>query len=78
MLGGMEKLQRGDAVFAVYPDTTSFYQASVVQAPRKVGAGEAFVMVNFVDDADEQGVYAPCHLREVKGTSGRKTESSLL
>jgi len=56
VLGGMERLQRGDSVFAVYPDTTSFYQASVVQAPRKVGVGEAFVMVNFIDDADEQGI----------------------
>lgn len=56
VLGRMEKLQRGDSVFAVYPDTTSFYPASVVQAPRKAGAGDAIVTVNFVDDADEQGI----------------------
>jgi len=53
-------------VFAVYPDTTSFYQASVVSVPRKTtgaaaaaggaGASGAFVMVNFVDDSDEFGV----------------------
>jgi len=60
VLCGVEKLSRGDMVFAVYPDTTSFYQATVVQAPRKTGgsAGGArnFVMVNFVDDSDEFGV----------------------
>ena len=43
-------------IFAVYPDTTSFYQASVVQPPRKVGGGGSFVMVNFVDDQDEHGI----------------------
>lgn len=35
----VEKLRPGDEVYAVYPDTTSFYQATVVQAPRKQGAG---------------------------------------
>jgi hypothetical protein len=43
-------------VYAVYPDTTSFYQATVVQAPRKVSGGGSFVMVNFVDDGDEHGI----------------------
>mmetsp|Transcript_22537 Transcript_22537/g.31448 ORF Transcript_22537/g.31448 Transcript_22537/m.31448 type:complete len:296 (-) Transcript_22537:25-912(-) len=56
VLGGVEKLSRGDAIYAVYPDTTSFYQASVVQVPRKVSGGSSFVMVNFVDDGDEHGV----------------------
>lgn len=46
-------LSKGDTVFAVYPDTTSFYQATVVQVPRKSGN---FVLVNFVDDSDENGV----------------------
>ena len=36
-----------------YPDTTSFYQATVAQLPRKVSGGESFVMVNFDDNADE-------------------------
>eukprot|EP00977_Amphora_coffeiformis_P016697 scaffold5237_cov179-Amphora_coffeaeformis.AAC.10 len=52
----VEKVRAGDVVYAVYPDTTSFYQATVVQAPRKQGAGGAFVMVNFHDDADEFGI----------------------
>lgn len=56
VLGGIEKLSRGEVVFAVYPDTTSFYQATVVQPPKRVSGGGAFVMVNFVDDADEHGV----------------------
>ena len=57
MLGNVDKLTRGDVVFAVYPDTTAFYQATVVQAPRKSGgSGGSFVMVNFVDDSDEHGV----------------------
>ena len=57
VLGGVDKLGRGDIIFAVYPDTTAFYQATVVQAPRKSGGqGGAFVMVNFVDDSDEHGI----------------------
>lgn len=64
VLCGVEKLSRGDMVFAVYPDTTSFYQATVVQAPRKTGgsgggassSARNFVMVNFVDDSDEFGI----------------------
>jgi SGF29 tudor-like domain len=55
VLGGAEKLGKGDIIFAVYPDTTAFYQATVVQAPRKSGGG-SFVMVNFVDDGDEHGI----------------------
>lgn len=56
VLGSVEKLSRGDIIYAVYPDTTSFYQATVVQAPRKVAGGGSFVMVNFIDDSDEHGV----------------------
>jgi hypothetical protein len=56
VLGGIERLSKGDAVYAVYPDTTSFYQASVVQGPRKVSGGGSFIMVQFVDDSDENGV----------------------
>ena len=43
-------------IYAVYPDTTSFYQATVAQPPRKVSGGESFVMVNFNDDADDHGI----------------------
>lgn len=55
ILGNLERLGRGDIIYAVYPDTTSFYQATVVQGPRKTG-GESFVMVNFQDDGDENGI----------------------
>jgi SGF29 tudor-like domain len=74
------KLSKGDVVFAIYPDTTSFYKATVVQVPRKSSGGgtgssssnnnsnissnnnnsssitSQFVLVHFVDDADEFGV----------------------
>ena len=56
VLGNVEKLSRGDVIYAVYPDTTSFYQATVVQSLRKSSGGGSFVMVNFVDDSDEHGV----------------------
>lgn len=56
VLGGVERLSRGDVIFAVYPDTTSFYQATVVQPPRKAQGGSLFVTVNFVDDSDEHGI----------------------
>jgi len=56
ILGGVDRLVRGDVIHAVYPDTTSFYQATVVQPPRKVSGGESFVMVNFKDDGDENGI----------------------
>ena len=42
---------RGDAVYAVYPDTTSFYRATV-STPQFNG----FVMVQFKDDWDANGV----------------------
>ncbi|CAB9506313.1 Inhibitor of growth protein 4 [Seminavis robusta] len=58
VLGTIEKLSKGDVVFAVYPDTTAFYQASVAQAPRKTAGTTtaSFVTVNFVDDHDEHGI----------------------
>jgi hypothetical protein len=57
ILSPLEKISRGDVVYAVYPDTTSFYQATIVQPPRKGGGGtSAFAMVNFVDDSDEHGI----------------------
>lgn len=54
-LTSIEKLRSGDSVFAVYPDTTSFYPATVVQTPKKSGGATTFVMVKFIDDADEFG-----------------------
>ena len=55
VLGNMDRLTKGDTIYAVYPDTTSFYQATVVQGPRKTG-GASFVLVHFQDDGDENGV----------------------
>uniref|UniRef100_A0A7R9WSY6 SGF29 C-terminal domain-containing protein n=1 Tax=Craspedostauros australis TaxID=1486917 RepID=A0A7R9WSY6_9STRA len=57
ILGDLKNLARGDAVFAIYPDTTAFYQATVVQPPgRKSSTGNTFVMVNFLDDEDANGI----------------------
>jgi hypothetical protein len=56
VLNGVDRLSRGEIVYAVYPDTTSFYQATVVQPPRKVQGSLPFIMVNFVDDSDEHGI----------------------
>lgn len=55
VLGSVEKLGRGDIVYAVYPDTTSFYQASIVSVPRKSNPSAPYY-VNFVDDSDEAGI----------------------
>jgi SGF29 tudor-like domain len=52
-----KKLAKGEAVMAVYPETTSFYPATVVQAPRKAPLGtEPTVVVQFNGDQDENGV----------------------
>lgn len=56
VLGGLKNLRVGDTVYAVYPDTTAFYQASITQTARKVSGGGSFVMVHFVDDMDEHGI----------------------
>ena len=56
VLGGVDRLSRGDVIYAVYPDTTSFYQAAVSQPPKRTASGEPFVLVQFKDDSDEHGV----------------------
>ena len=38
ILGGLKSLSRGEIIYAVYHDTTSFYQATVVQPPRKIAS----------------------------------------
>ena len=53
-LGLNTNLNRGNNIMAVYPETTSFYPATVVTT-RKVAAG-AMVYVLFQDDKDEMGV----------------------
>lgn len=63
------KVSKGDIVFAIYPDTTSFYKSTVVSVPRKQASSSSsntaavtaaalnqVVMVNFVDDSDEFGI----------------------
>lgn len=59
VLTPVDKLRVGDIIYAVYPDTTSFYQATVVQVPQRkqaaTGSG-AHILVNFLDDSDEFGV----------------------
>lgn len=42
---------KGDEIYAVYPDTTSFYPATVVSS-----SNSGFVMVHFKDDWDVNGV----------------------
>lgn len=51
-------LRRGDAVLAVFPETTSFYRAVVVKTPKPNGTngnGTWEVVVKFEDDEDEAG-----------------------
>jgi len=57
ILAGNDKLSKGDVVYAVYPDTTSLYQATVTNLPRKTNSsGETVVFVQFKDDGDEYGI----------------------
>lgn len=56
ILGGIDRVSKGDMIYAVYPDTTSFYQATVAQTPKRSVSGELFCMVHFIDDGDELGV----------------------
>ena len=50
------KWTRGDVVYAVYPDTTSFYHATVSTTPATNPPLNKFVMVQFKDDRDANGV----------------------
>jgi SGF29 tudor-like domain/Inhibitor of growth proteins N-terminal histone-binding len=56
VLGSLKNLRTGEVVYAVYPDTTSFYKGTVSQAPRKVAGGGSIVMISFMDDHDENGI----------------------
>lgn len=56
ILGGVDRVAKGESIYAVYPDTTSFYQATVVQIPKKSPTGDMVCMVHFKDDGDEHGV----------------------
>ncbi len=50
-----EDIQRGDKVFGVFPETTSFYRASVVKTPKLIGRDSWEVIVRFDDDDDGSG-----------------------
>jgi len=52
-----KRLSKGEVIYAVYPETTAFYLASVSQAPRRAPPGvEPTVLVQFQGDSDDQGV----------------------
>eukprot|EP00622_Pseudochattonella_farcimen_P000972 FR735566.1.p1 GENE.FR735566.1~~FR735566.1.p1 ORF type:complete len:259 (-),score=38.85 FR735566.1:87-863(-) len=53
------RLTRGEEVYAIYPDTTSFYPATVTFAPRRSASatnGPVFCTVQFRDDENEEGI----------------------
>lgn len=39
MLSSQRRLAKGEEVLAIYPETTSFYPAYIVQAPRRTALG---------------------------------------
>ncbi|CAM9223391.1 unnamed protein product [Chrysoparadoxa australica] len=53
----LKGLDKGDEVLAVFPDTTSFYRATIHKMPRPVDkdSGPPEIQVKFVDDEDESG-----------------------
>lgn len=53
-------IRRGDIVYCVFPDTTSFYRAVVVKTPKIPAQGSPWeVVVRFDDDEDETGKAPP-------------------
>lgn len=51
-------IHRGDRVMGVFPETTSFYRATVVKSPKapaNSSHGQWEVVVRFDDDEDEKG-----------------------
>ena len=53
LLESQRKLSKGELVFALYPDTTSFYPAVVSHAPRRTAMGtEPSVIVQFCGDEE--------------------------
>ncbi len=49
------KISKGDVLFALYPDSTSFYAATIVQAPKKSMIVDPTVLLQFVGDEDATG-----------------------
>ena len=59
LVDSQRKLSKGEVLFALYPDTTSFYLATVSQAPRRTAMGmDPTVVVQFNGDEDENGMLA--------------------
>lgn len=51
-----KKLAKGENIYALYPDTTIFYPAVIIQAPKRNAlSSESIVTVQFVGDEDELG-----------------------
>ena len=46
---------KGDMVLAVFPDTTSFYRATISKPVKRSSTGSTEVFVQFEDDEDETG-----------------------
>jgi SAGA-associated factor 29 len=52
-----KKLSKGETVFALYPDTTIFYPATIIQVPkRSAKKSEAIVTVQIIGDEDADGI----------------------
>jgi SAGA-associated factor 29 len=51
-----KKLSKGENIYALYPDTTIFYPATIIQAPKRNAlSSESIVTVQFINDEDETG-----------------------
>lgn len=71
------KLSKGETVFALYPDTTSFYPAVVSHAPRRTAMGaEPSVVVQFSGDEDENGEHLQVFVDVLLLQSGMENQSS--
>eukprot|EP00981_Chlorochromonas_danica_P013108 scaffold5806_cov171-Ochromonas_danica.AAC.6 len=66
---GNKKLSKGDRIYALYPDTTIFYPALVIQAPRRNALNaEAIVVVQFEGDEDPTTGLVPNRIVQLKYT----------
>ena len=52
MLYSSRRLTKGEEVLAIYPETTSFYPAYIVQAPRRTALGEMRVGEDIGDNVN--------------------------
>ena len=57
-LDNQKRISKGDEVYALYPDTTSFYPALVLHGAKKsMQPSEASVVVQFIGDEDTSGLF---------------------